>query len=602
MSHEIYLFVALAVMAIGPLLVTVLKRIAWSSTILDGFVFASITGIVLFHILPEAISNLGWISIVIGAAGLFTPNLIEKASAFKKIPAHSAILLALLAIMIHTWLDGVAMGAAKSVEGSSALSIAIILHRLPVGVGLWWLIRPRWGKRGAWIVIVILSISTVTGFLFAPLFKAYVQDSILIGLQTFVAGSLFHVVLHDAFDSNDSGPSARWAEIVGVILGAAVIISIPLFDPHVHNHSENTAHYGDTFLHLVIESAPALLIGYFLAGLMAVFVQRMPTQWLNRGPNLIKALKGTAIGLPVPVCSCGVVPIYKGLIKSGVGAPAAMAFMVATPELGIDALLLSIPLLGPKLAVARVIGAFTVAILVGVIVGSMIKDREPEEEKEAVEQDHWLKIAFNKGFVEIVDETAPWIVLGIAIAAFFGPGLSLDFITNLPPHVDVILFAIIGIPIYVCASGSTPLAAALIFAGASPGAAIAFLLAGPATNVTTFGILTQMHSKKVSIMFGAIVVVLAILFGIGTNLIMGDTVPEIMSGHHHHEGEAWWQWLALGTLGLVFLGSVIRLGPRGFIANLSPGGGHHHHHHHGHDHGHDHGDDSHNHDDHCCGH
>lgn len=596
MSHEIYLFVALAVMAIGPLLVTVLKRIAWSSTILDGFVFASITGIVLFHILPESISNLGWISILIGAAGLFTPNLIEKASAFKKIPAHSAILLALLAIMIHTWLDGVAMGAAKSVQGSSSLSIAIILHRLPVGVGLWWLIRPRWGKRGAWIVIIVLSISTITGFLFAPIFKTYVQDSILIGLQTFVAGSLFHVVLHDAFDSNESGAASRWAELAGVMLGAAVIISIPFFDPHVHEHSENTAHYGDTFLHLVIESAPALLVGYLLAGLMAVFVQKMPTRWLNRGPNLLKALKGTAIGLPVPVCSCGVVPIYKGLIKSGVGAPAAMAFMVATPELGIDALLLSIPLLGPKLAFARVIGAFSVAILVGVIVGSMIKDREPEQE-EKIEGDkaHWLKIAFNKGFVEIVDETAPWIVLGIAIAAFFGPGLSLDFITDLPPHSDVIIFSLIGIPIYVCASGSTPLAAALIFAGASPGAAIAFLLAGPATNVTTFGILTQMHSKKVSIMFGAIVVVLAILFGIATNLVMGDVVSEMMTGHHHKE-ETWWQWVALGGLGVIFLGSIIRLGPRGFIANLSPGG--HHNHSHGHSHDHSHNDS----DDHCCGH
>ncbi len=597
MSHEIYLFVALAVMALGPLLVTVLKKIAWSSTILDGFVFASITGIVLFHILPEAISALGWVSILIGAAGLFTPNLIEKASAFRKIPAHSAILLALLAIMIHTWLDGVAMGAAKSVEGSSALSIAIILHRLPVGVGLWWLIRPRWGKRGAWIVIAILSISTVTGFLFAPLFKTYVQDSILIGLQTFVAGSLFHVVLHDAFDSNESGPSARWAEIVGVILGAAVIVSIPFFDPHVHSHSDNTAHYGDTFLHLVIESAPALLLGYFLAGLMAVFVQHMPTKWLNRGPNLLKAFKGTAIGLPVPVCSCGVVPIYKGLIKSGVGAPAAMAFMVATPELGIDALLLSIPLLGPKLAIARVVGAFIVAIVVGLVVGSMIKERKAEEAVERADQEHWLKVVINKGFVEIVDETAPWIVLGIAIAAFFGPGLSLDFITNLPAHTDVVLFAIIGIPVYVCASGSTPLAAALIFAGASPGAAIAFLLAGPATNVTTFGILTQMHSKKISITFGVMVVIQAILFGVVVNVLMGDVAPEIMSGHDH-DGQAWWQWACLIGLGLVFLGSVIRLGPRGFIANLSPGGGHHHH---GHDHGHhNHGHADHDHD--CCGH
>lgn len=576
MSHEIYLFVALAVMAIGPLLVTLLKRVAWSSTILDGFVFASIAGIVLFHILPESISTLGWISFVIAAAGLFTPNLIERASAFRKISAHSAIILGLLAIMIHTWLDGVAIGATHSVAGGSALSIAIILHRLPVGVGLWWLIRPRWGKRGAWIVIAMLSASTVTGFIFAPFFAQYMQHSILMGLQTFVAGTLFHVILHDAFESKHS---ERWAELVGVALGALVIIAIPFLDPHDHSHSENTAHYGDTFLDLMIASAPALLLGYFLAGLMAVFIPKMPINWLNRGSNFSKAFKGTAIGLPVPVCSCGVVPLYKGLIKSGVGAPAAMAFMVATPELGLDAILLSIPLLGTELTIARIVGAFSVAILVGLFVGSKVKstvqEQETAEKFSMPMAPHWTSVVYQKGFVEIVDETAPWILLGIGIAAFFGPGASLEFISNLPPYADVFIFALVGIPIYVCASGSTPLAAALIFAGASPGAALAFLLAGPATNVTTFGILTQMHSKRVSFFFGAAVVMFSIIAGLTTNIFLADSTFGILENAHAHDISIW-QWVALSLLLLIFVGSVIRLGPRGFIANLSPGGGHRH--------------------------
>ena len=265
-----------------------------------------------------------------------------------------------------------------------------------------------------------------------------------------------------------------------------------------------------------------------------------------------------------------------------------MAFMVATPELGIDALLLSIPLLGPKLAISRIIGAFVVAIVVGIIVGSMVKDREPEEAEVKERKENWIKVAFQKGFVEIVDETAPWIVFGIAIAAFFGPGLSLDFIRNLPPHADVLIFSLVGIPIYVCASGSTPLAAALIFAGASPGAATAFLLAGPATNVTTFGILSQMHSKKISFIFGAAVVVLAILVGIAVNLFIGDIGTGMMSQGHHETDISWWQWMSVVGLGLLFLASVIRLGPRAFIANLSPGGGHNHSHSHGHSHDHDH--------------
>src|SRR5262249_52536105 len=105
------------------------------------------------------------------------------------------------------------------------------------------------------------------------------------------------------------------------------------------------------------------------------------------------------------------------------------------------------------------------------------------------------------GFGDMVDSTAPWILVGLGLAALLGPWLSAGGVEGVPRALEVPLFALIGMPLYVCASGSTPLAAVLIAKGVSPGAAIAFLLTGPATNVTTFGVLARLHSKKTAALF-----------------------------------------------------------------------------------------------------
>ena len=589
-------------MALGPFFVTVLKRATWTASVLDGFVFASIAGIVLVHVLPESLAVLGLPTILIGLAGLFLPTVIERAVQFKRVRTHSAIALGLLALMIHTWLDGVALGVAESF-GEGSLSLAIVVHRLPVGVGLWWIVRPRWGRRGAWYVLIAMAISTILGFTLAPFFETIVTHTVLVALQTFVAGSLLHVVMHDAFVEAEH--HTRIGELIGVLLGLALIVALPLVDPHAHEHTAATSHYADTFLDLLFESAPALVIGYFLAGVMGVMLPHLPVQWMNRGSRFTRAAKGTVIGLPVPVCSCGVVPLYQGLVKSGVSASAGMAFMVATPELGIEALLLSIPLLGTELTIARAVGAAVVALAAGVIAGRFVKpiDATPVD---TVAQDLSLsekfRVAIYKGFGEIVDDTAPWILLGLAIAAFFGPHVTIAWLEALPEGVDVILFALVGIPVYVCASGSTPLAAAMIFAGASPGAAIAFILSGPATNVTTFGVLSQLHGKKVSLIFGAVVFIFAVILGVTVNMLVPNATVSAADLHDHTW--TWWQYVGVVILLAAIVSSIFRMGPRGFISVISfDGHGHSHAHDHddcddcGHDH-HHHDDHSHDHDDH----
>jgi hypothetical protein len=191
---------------------------------------------------------------------------------------------------------------------------------------------------------------------------------------------------------------------------------------------------------LVLESAPALLLGYALAGVVPFLLTPTRTTALGRGGKFMQSLRGVAFGLPLPVCSCGVLPIYESLIRRGAPPAAAMAFFVATPELGLDAVLLSVPLLGSSLTIARIVAAFVVAVLVALIVGRHFDNNSAIEAEEAVAEsgEGWsarVKAGLRFGFVEVFDHTMPWIALGIVIAALAEPLLSHGALASVPPVI-----------------------------------------------------------------------------------------------------------------------------------------------------------------------
>ena len=129
------------------------------------------------------------------------------------------------------------------------------------------------------------------------------------------------------------------------------------------------------FWSLLSESAPALLCGYTLAGVVTAYFYTQQDMGLNQGSRVKQAVRGMIYGLPLPICSCGVLPIYESFIRSGVSPTAAMAFFVATPELGLDAILLSFPMLGGTLAIVRVVLAVVVALLVSLLVARHLSAR-----------------------------------------------------------------------------------------------------------------------------------------------------------------------------------------------------------------------------------
>jgi uncharacterized membrane protein YraQ (UPF0718 family) len=332
------------------------------------------------------------------------------------------------------------------------------------------------------------------------------------------------------------------------------------------------ARFSDTLQALVYESAPALLLAYFAAGLVHVWLPSGSLGWLNRGSRLRQGVAGMAVGLPLPICSCGVVPLYRQLVQQGVAPTAALAFLVATPELGLDAVLLSVPLLGGSMAAIRLGAAVVAALAVALIMGARIRrvrglPQQMANSASPVSLGARLSRVVQVGLVEMVDHTAPWIVAGLLVAAAAAPVLEGSWLTTLPPLLDVLVFAAIGLPLYVCASASTPIVAALVAAGVSPGAGLALLLTGPATNVGTLGILSKMHGRAFAWGFASVMIGSAVLLGWAVNAAF-PTLSASQPALSAAEGGRWYEQMAAALLVLLFGASLLRRGVRGFCGEL----------------------------------
>ncbi len=565
------LVLSLLALAAAPLIYRVADRAVMALAALDGFVIMSIAGLAAVHIIPHAIQHGGYGVIGIAALGFLGPGWAEHALHRSADRVHSAtLILAVLGLLLHGFFDGV--GLAAPLEHESMLGIAVLLHRLPVAITLWWLLKPR-NKQTATGVLIGLAVMTIAGFFTADALAPLLETSWLAYVQALIAGSVLHVVAHRpaVVDMPSSRGRGRLWSGVGALLGMAAVGVMSTKHIAEVTTSENV--FGRLFMDLALESAPALLLAFALAGIVQAALPGMGLAWMRRGSSHGQALRGVAFGLPLPICSCGVIPLYQSLVKQRVPATAAMAFLVATPELGVDAVLISLPLLGTDFTVMRVVAAVVVAMVVGVVVGRMADravatDQEPHE---ALGRDESfskrLVEGLRYGFVEVVDHTGPWIILGIVVAALVGPLLENPWLLELPTGVDVLIFALLGMPIYVCASGATPLVAVLILGGASPGAALAFLLAGPATNVTTFGVLGKLHGRKIAFLFALVIAGMAICLGFLVNLLAGQSggldFPEL-----HSDDPGFIKVGSLIGLGLLYILSILRQGPRGFMAQV----------------------------------
>ena len=561
----------------GPLIYSRAAPHSYFSRALDGFVFVAIAGLVLLEIVPEVVEHAGWWVLLVVALGLWGPSWLEKMFHRAAHRTHMlTVLLSAVGLVVHTVFDGAALN-----HGSSpALGLAIVIHRIPVSLAVWWLLRPTWGTLMALVMLAVMAGGTIAGYLLGGELHGHASESGFAALQAFVAGSILHVVFNRPHMEDASNDDAQvkpdQAEGLGSVLGLLTFVAM-LSGNILIGHAPTDGL--QRLLELSLAAAPALLLAYAAGGLIAAFLPQSSVAWLSRGGGFSQAARGMAVGLPLPVCSCGGVPLYQSLIQRGAPPSAAMAFLIATPEIGLDAILVSIPLLGGDMTLARVVAAAAIALLVGWLVGrraGVIKAQHsqccnshaPSFSGNAKTR---LTSGLRYGFGELVDSTAPWILFGLIVAAAAQPVLEQAWLQQIPASLQVVVFAALGLPLYVCATGSTPIVAVMLLAGVSPGAALAFLITGPATNPATFGVLASLHGRRVALVFGVATGALAVLSGLIVNRI---ALNMNFSEANLHAFPLWLSGSALAALILLVVASVARRGARRFMSELQLGQAH----------------------------
>jgi uncharacterized membrane protein YraQ (UPF0718 family) len=269
---------------------------------------------------------------------------------------------------------------------------------------------------------------------------------------------------------------------------------------------------------MLVEAAPYIWLGFLAAGLLHAFV---PQQWImsqlgGRGHGSV--WKAALLGVPIPLCSCGVIPAAVGLRKRGAGRGATLSFLISTPETSADSIALTWALLGPVWAVVRPVAAVLVAVVTGTVANLLpdaaVSSPEPvacgcgcESVPKPAAKQRRLGRAWRFVFKELVPDIGGWLLLGIALSGILLALLPEQFLENLPggAGVQMLLALIVGVPLYICAAASTPLAAALLLKGLAPGAALVLLLAGPATNLASALVVSrQMGRAGTAVYFGGV--------------------------------------------------------------------------------------------------
>lgn len=581
------LIATLAALLSGPVLYVLARRRPALLSFLDGFVLVSIAGLVILDAVPEAFEVGGWPVLLFLLLGMLGPTALEHGLTHARREAHLLALgLAILGLVLHSVGDGSALAGGDADRHGSSLGLAIAIHSVPVGLMVWWLLYPVFGIGLPTLALIAMGAATVIGFHYGSSFSIALGAEGWAWFQALIAGSILHVIFGRPHLEDDSEHQHSIApfEGLGNIAALAALLWLALSHAstaadHPGTHSIELTPYLQDLLQLSLESAPALLLAYLVGGFIGGDLPDSWLRWLSRGGPASQALRGMAVGLPLPICSCGVLPLYRSLIQRGVPVAAAMAFLIATPEVGLTALFVSIPLLGWEMTVLRVLAAAALAVFVAWMVARKLPAAQLAVAKAPCPHCHppqaavapkglaRLQRALRNGFVDLVDDTAAWIAVGLLLAAALVPHADALFSTQWPDWAEILLFAALGLPVYVCSAGATPLVAVLIAGGVSPGAAIAFLLTGPATNVSTFGVLSSMHGHRVALLTALFAGGGAVLLGLLVNLWAPADIDTTVAAAHAH-GASWYEQLSLIGLMLLFAGSVLRRGGRALFADL----------------------------------
>lgn len=327
------------------------------------------------------------------------------------------------------------------------------------------------------------------------------------------------------------------------------------------------AYFGE-LANLVNEMSPYLLLGFLFAGVLrVVFPRHIITRYMGQN-NFRSVFNASLLGVPMPLCSCGVLPAGIGFYRNGASRGPTISFLISTPQTGVDSILATYSLLGLPLAIIRPVVALITG-LVGGVLGNAVerkgKEEDPGDQRTEEHYERSVKELFRYGFVELIQDISKWLVIGMLVAAFLSVLIPADFFisTISSEYLAMLLMIAASVPLYICATGSIPIAAVLLMKGLAPGAALVLLMAGPATNIATMAVIGNTLGKRSLWVYLGTIIGGALFFGILVNeLLPREWFTGALSSvsHMHDHPAGWFKWASSAVLLMLILnGYLMRL-------------------------------------------
>ena len=293
---------------------------------------------------------------------------------------------------------------------------------------------------------------------------------------------------------------------------------------------------------LTSEMAPYLLLGFLVAGWLKVF---FPARHMERlmGRNSFRSVLWAALlGIPMPLCSCGVVPTGVSFYRNGASRGATVSFLISTPQTGVDSILATYAMLGGPLAIIRPV----VALFTG-LGGGWLTNKLERKDETRIPVSAWVEASeprsitrkigdmLRYAFVDFLQDIMKWLVIGLFIAAAIELLIPNEFFSNYGGQgfTGMLLMLVASVPMYVCATASVPIAAVLLAKGLAPGAVLVFLMAGPATNAATITVLSKALGRKSFLVYLFSIVAGALVFGSLVNLLPAEWFQPVMHAQQH---------------------------------------------------------------------
>ena len=294
---------------------------------------------------------------------------------------------------------------------------------------------------------------------------------------------------------------------------------------------------------LCLEMAPYLLLGMLVSGLISIFIDSSFIFKHIGQKNAGSVLKSTLFGIPLPLCSCGVIPVAATLRESGASKGATVSFLVSTPQTGVDSIFLTYGMLGPMFALFRPLAALASGFFSGIVINNFDHDMhhhlsESDNDPKTKDSLHKRIISGVKyGFLTLPADIVIPLTQGLVVAAAIAILIPPQFIAEHFSSSNLIQYTMmlaVSLPIYVCATASIPIAVALMAKGITPGAAFIFLMAGPATNASSIAVIKNILGKRTLYHYLVLIAFTAISFGYILDNFLTITLPDMSSHTHHH--------------------------------------------------------------------